>query len=104
VTIPPGVKLLSSRLHGSAGYLDLDNTFSIKYDGFVGVSDKDNIYPPDIVLYDRILDTSPSSIIPWTYVYNASPQPQIVGVGLNFLTIKLINLDAYLNWGIKVTF
>lgn len=104
VTIPNNVVLKSFRVHGNSGDLDVQNNFSIILNNLAGTTSYVDVFLPVITLYDCILNLAPSSDIPWIYNISNSPQYQVTNVGNKTISLRFLNMNAYLNWGIKLNF
>lgn len=104
LTIPNNTTVLSARLHGSASDIDVNKAIVIRFDNIAGITNLNDMFPPTIAMYDRIFGTDPTFVVPYTYNISNSPQGQIIAVGNKTLSLKFINMDAYLNWGILLNF
>lgn len=98
-TIPSGVKLISARIHGEAADLS-SNNFTIVFSGHILNSSTATLFPPTIQKYDRAIAADPTTSIPYVYDIDNTPQIQIVGV--NPLTMRVVNLNGISNWGLKI--
>lgn len=104
ITVPNNVTVLSSRVNGSSADLDPSNQVFVRFDNVAGLVSSANMFPPIPIIYDRILGTDPTFVVPYTYNISNSPQAQITAAGANSLTLKFINMNAYLNWGVLLNF
>lgn len=103
--IPPGVTLYACRLHGDSSILAVDGTYLIEFN-YSGVTtvNATNVFTPSISMYDRILGSTPSSPIPWTYNRGTVPGFEITSVASDGMVLRFTNLDLYSFWGLKIQF
>jgi hypothetical protein len=108
INVPSGVQLLSASIHGDAGYLDGSNDFTVTINTAstqVNTS-RLNMIVPDIQIINAAgaLAGGPSGAAPFVYDEGSSPQRQVTAIGNGDITVKIIALNAFDPWAIKLNF
>jgi hypothetical protein len=108
INVPSGVTLLSASVRGDGTSLDGSNDFAVVINTTstnfnTSIS---NMIAPDVAVISTaaILAGGPSPAAPFIYDEGSSPQRQITALGNGDITVKIIALNAYSNWAIKLNF
>ncbi len=108
ITVPSGVTLLSASVRGNDTYLDGSNDFTVVINttSTTHNTSVSNMLAPDVQVISTAgqLAGGPSNAAPFIYDEGSSPQRQITGIGTGDITIKVIALNAYSNWALKLNF
>jgi hypothetical protein len=108
INVPSGVTLFSASVRGDGTSLDGSNDFVVVINTTstnfnTSIS---NMIAPDVAVISTaaILAGGPSPVAPFIYDEGSSPQRQITALGSGDITVKIIALNAYSNWAIKLNF
>lgn len=108
ITVPSGVTLLSASVRGNDTYLDGANDFTVVVNttSTTHNTSVSNMLAPDVQVISTAaqLAGGPSNAAPFIYDEGSSPQRQITAIGNGDITVKIIALNAYSNWALKLNF
>lgn len=97
-TVPPGVSIYSARINGVTADLAGDKSFSI----VTPVSNLDDY--PTVTKINRVTGASPSTSTPYVYDIDNSPLVQVTESTSSLIKVRVINLDTYTHWALKLNF
>ena len=100
--------LLSASVRGNNTYLDGANDFTVVINttSTTHNTSVNDMLAPDVQVISTAgqLAGGPSNVAPFIYDEGSSPQRQITGIGTGDITVKVIALNAYSNWALKLNF
>lgn len=93
------IKLLSVTAIGQASDLAGDNSFKIICNGVIGTT----LLAYPLVQKWNLNSIAPSDAVPYTADNDNTPQVQITaGTASSSITVRVVNLNAFTNWAIKM--
>lgn len=95
-TIPPGVDILTARISGATADLS-GNAFSFTYTTDIA----DDF--PSVTKINTISGAGASPSVPYVYDIDNTPQIQCTASGTT-MTVRVINLNAFATWALKIVF
>lgn len=99
--------ILSVYVSGTTADLDVDNSFKVSF-SLVGAVDNKIYTIPTVQKIDRITGQAASTSIPYTIDVDNTPGQRVYSGGIvgtsTSVGIQIINLNAFVNWGIKLVF
>ena len=99
ITAPSGVRIVSVAVKGQTSDLAGDNSFKINVYGVPG----DELLAYPTVAKWNLSGAAPSDAVPHVLDLDNTPGVQVVGgLASSNITVKLINLNSFTNWVIKL--
>lgn len=96
--VPLGIQLISARINGTTSDLAVDNSFSF----IIPTTQLDDF--PTVTKINRVTGATPTSATPYTYDLDNAPLIQITDSTSSTIKVRVINLNTYTNWALKVNF
>lgn len=108
ITIPANIYLFSAAVKGVTADLDGSNNFKLVIATAASAINQgvSTTMPPNIDVLNTAsqLGGGPSDSLPFIYDEKSTPQVQVTGVGTGDVTTRVINLNAFSNWIIKIAY
>jgi len=97
-TAPIGVTLLSARINGVSADLAGDSSFSI----ICPTTSLDDF--PNVTKINRVTGATPTGTVPYQYDLDNAPMIQITDSTSTSVKVRVINLNTYSYWALKLNF
>lgn len=97
-TAPIGVTLLSARINGVTADLAGDSSFSI----VCPTTSLDDF--PNVTKINRVTGATPTGTVPYQYDLDNAPMIQITDSTSTSVKVRVINLNTYSYWALKLNF